>query len=78
MNWTIRYHRTATSAIYRIERGTAADVTEAIRRLAANPWLVEGEPIPERPNSFVMEAAGHLVAYRIVEVERAIDVLWIE
>jgi mRNA-degrading endonuclease RelE of RelBE toxin-antitoxin system len=77
MRWGIRYHPAAIQAIYKIERGTAALVTEAIRQLAANPRPVGSEPIPELSNAFSMEVADHTIAYEVREAERLIRIIWI-
>jgi mRNA-degrading endonuclease RelE of RelBE toxin-antitoxin system len=78
MNYQIRYHRLATSAIYRIERGTAGLVTEAIRRLGVNPRPEECEPVPEYQNVYTMDAEGYTVTYEVDDMRRIINVSWIE
>ena len=77
MNWTIRYHPRATAAIYQIERGTAATVTEAIRHLGRNPHPPEATLLPDRPHSYSIDVAGHQVIYEAREVERIVYVLFI-
>lgn len=78
MRWTIRMHPNAIRALYQIERGTAALVTGAIRGLASNPRPPDAQPVVERPGVYMIDAAGHLVAYQIKEAERVINVVWIE
>ena len=77
MRWTLRYHRDATKGSYRVERGKAAIVTEAIGNLTNNPRPPGSEPIPERPGLYTIEAAGTVIGYEILESERAVLILWI-
>ncbi len=78
MTWTIRIHRLALGALYRIGRGDAAVVTEAIKRLATNPRPIDSQEIPDRPNIYRIEAAGHAIIYEMIAIERVIYILWIE
>jgi len=77
MRWTLRYHRMATQGSYRVERGKAAAVTEAIRNLASNPRPPGSEPIPEQPDRYTIEVSGTVIGYEIIESERAVLILWI-
>lgn len=78
MRWTIQMHSEAIRALYQIERGTAALVTDSIRRLANNPRPPDAQPVSERPGVYTIDAAGHLVSYQVKEAERVINVVWIE
>jgi mRNA-degrading endonuclease RelE of RelBE toxin-antitoxin system len=78
MNWGIRYHRRATEAIYKIERGTAAIVTDAIRQLAKNPRPLDSQPQPDRADTYTIEPAGHLVIYELLNSERIVHVIFID
>jgi mRNA-degrading endonuclease RelE of RelBE toxin-antitoxin system len=77
MRWEIRYHRQVVASIYRIERGTAARVTEAIRQLARIQRPPEAKELPERPNTYSIEPAGHLVVYELIENERIVHVMFV-
>ncbi len=77
MRWEVRYNRLAIQGIYKIPRGEAAVVTEAIRRLTNNPRPPGSEPIPERPNHYTITVADHVIAYEVQESERVIIFLQI-
>lgn len=78
MSWTVRMHSAAIRALYQIERGMAAMVTDAIRELASNVRPPDAQPVSERPGVYMIEAAGHLIAYQVNEAERIINIVWIE
>jgi mRNA-degrading endonuclease RelE of RelBE toxin-antitoxin system len=71
-------HPDAIRALYQIERGTAALVTDAIRRLASNPHPPDAQPVVERPGVYTINAVGHRVGYQVNETERIVNVVWIE
>jgi mRNA-degrading endonuclease RelE of RelBE toxin-antitoxin system len=77
MKWGTRYHPDAIAAIYRIERGTAALVTEAIRQLGRNPRPPDSQELSDRANTYSIEPAGHLVIYELLESERIVHVMFI-
>jgi mRNA-degrading endonuclease RelE of RelBE toxin-antitoxin system len=77
MRWTIRYHRLAIQGIYGIERGEAAIVTEAIRKLADNPRPPDSEPVAERINVHTIEVAERTVSYEIIDEGRILLILWV-
>ena len=74
---TIRYTRLVIEAIYKIPRGQAAEVSEAIKALGKDPRPPHAFEI-ERKNSYAMKVAGYFVTYEIVEAERLIIVLLVE
>ena len=77
MKWTIRYHRRAIQGVYKIERGAAATVTEAIKKLANDPYPSESELVTERINIYTIEAAGRTISYELIEEEKILLILWV-
>lgn len=78
MRWTIRMHRAALAALYRIPRGEAATVTDSIRRLEYTPRPPAAERFPDRLDTYSLEAAGHLIVYELLEAERIVHVIFID
>jgi mRNA-degrading endonuclease RelE of RelBE toxin-antitoxin system len=76
--WELRYAPTAVNGIYRVQRGTAALVTEAIRRLQQNPRPPNAEPILERANTYRIEVEGYSVAYEILDDKKQVVILRVE
>ena len=66
----------ARAALYRIPRGDAATVTDAISRLATVP-LPYTAMSSGLPNIYLLAIAGHLIGYEVIEAERVIVILWI-
>jgi mRNA-degrading endonuclease RelE of RelBE toxin-antitoxin system len=77
MRWTIRAHRDAMAALYRIPRGDAAIVSGAIRRLEHIPRPADSQAFPDRPNTFAIEPAGHLVVYELLETEQVVHIMFV-
>jgi mRNA-degrading endonuclease RelE of RelBE toxin-antitoxin system len=76
--WQLRYARSAVTGLYRIPRGTAALVTEAIKRLATNPHPSNAEPIPERANMYRIEVEDYSAVYEVLADQRIVIILRIE
>lgn len=74
--WTLRYHPDATRDIYAIDRGEAAQVTEAIRQLSSVPLPYIAVAL-ELPHTYLLNVGNHVVGYEIIESERVIRILWI-
>ena len=75
--YTLRYTRQAIEALYTIPRGTAGEVSSAIRALGHDPRPFKGFEL-ELPNVFAMKVARYFVTYEIVEADRIVVVLLIE
>jgi mRNA-degrading endonuclease RelE of RelBE toxin-antitoxin system len=76
--WQLRYSPPAVAGLYRIPRGIAAVVTEAIKRLATNPYPFNAEPLPERANMYGIEVEDYSVVYEVVADQRIVIILRIE
>jgi mRNA-degrading endonuclease RelE of RelBE toxin-antitoxin system len=76
--WQLRYAPPAVAGLYRIPRGIAALVTEAIRRLATNPHPFNAEPIPERANMYRIEVEDYSVVYEVLAEQKIVIILRIE
>jgi mRNA-degrading endonuclease RelE of RelBE toxin-antitoxin system len=74
----LRYAPPAVNGIYRIQRGKAALVTEAIQRLRVNPRPSNAEPVPERSNTYRIEVEDYNVAYEVLDDQNLVVILRIE
>lgn len=64
---TARYDPDAVRGLYRLPRGVAGEVTEAIRRLLTNPTPPDCKPVEGRTRTYRIYPADHSVEYEIVE-----------
>jgi mRNA-degrading endonuclease RelE of RelBE toxin-antitoxin system len=76
--WDLRYAPTAVTGIYKVPRGSAALVTEAIKQLRANPRPANAEPVPERNNTHRIEVEGYSVVYEVLDDQRQVVILRVE
>jgi plasmid stabilization system protein ParE len=63
--WQLRYSPKATTGIYTIRRGLAANVSEAIKALVKDPRA--GEPVIGRFNTYQIVSEGYTVMYELTE-----------
>lgn len=75
--YTIRYTKAAIEALYKIPRGKAAEVSEAIRTLAKIPRPSYAFEI-ELANGYAMKLQGYFITYQIMEETSVIKILLIE
>jgi mRNA-degrading endonuclease RelE of RelBE toxin-antitoxin system len=75
--YTIRYTRFAIEALYKIPRGTAGEVSEAIKALAKNPHPNHAFET-DLAQGYAMKISGYYVTYQIKEDTRTIKILLIE
>lgn len=75
--WTIRIHRNALQALYRLPRGEAAAASDLIAALQTEP-IPDGAQ-PREPGSRVYRyaGAGYQLIFEIDDLERIIRVLGI-
>ena len=76
MDWTPHYHREAVQGIYRLGRGAAGEVTEAITELLRmeDPTSV-GNPVEDVENAYRITIDGHIVEYEMPEKGNIIKIL---
>ena len=76
--WQLRAHPEFTSSLYRVPRGAAAILTQAIEGLRYNPTPENSTPVINRPGRYELHAADYVVVYRVEEAERIIRLFWVE
>jgi mRNA-degrading endonuclease RelE of RelBE toxin-antitoxin system len=77
MNYTVRMGRNALAALYKIERGEVAEVTQTIGSLRRNPRPSGARGIDERPGTFTVSTGGHVVIYEIDDSRREVLVIFV-
>jgi hypothetical protein len=66
----------AQQSLYQLPRGVVADVTTAMGRLATVPIPFDAVAAG-LPNTCLIAASGHVVAYEVIQSDRVIKILWI-
>jgi len=64
---TAHYGPNAVRGLYRLPRGIAGEVTEAIKQLLTNPTPPDCEPVQGRERTYRIHPAGHTVEYEIMK-----------
>lgn len=73
IRWTIAIKPDARADVYRIPRGEAATVTDAISTLADNPLPHGNEEIKQ--NVYRIEVGDYTIVYQLFENERVVKIL---
>jgi len=73
--WIITVNKRYLEALYRLPRGVAGEVTDAIETLQNDPTPVQAETVEGRANTYRLTIADHLIEYEVVSEKRIIKLL---
>ena len=75
MPWTISAKPSAMTELYRLPRGKAAVVNDAIHALLGNPTPTHSVPVEGIPDTYRIEISGIAVEYQVDHSQQRIRVL---
>ena len=73
--WVITVNKRYLEALYRLPRGTAGEVTDAVETLQNDQTPAQAEAVEGRANTYRLTIADHLVEYEVVSEKRIIKLL---
>ncbi|MEM7126698.1 MAG: hypothetical protein AAF702_10255 [Chloroflexota bacterium] len=73
--WTITVVPDARAEIYKVPRGKAADVTDAISALGKDPKPEGSEEIEEEPNIYKIQVGEYTIEYELIEQDKEVKIL---
>ncbi len=79
MRWELRLSRDAMTALYRLERGVARNVSAALDELADDPTIVNLQPDEDDPSRYWIAVEGdYTIWLEIIDERHAMRVIDIE
>lgn len=79
IRWGLVYSREATQSIYRIPRGLARNVTDAIYQLTLEPLPPTAQPDEDDPSKYWIAVEGdYVIMYEILDETHQIRVVDVE
>lgn len=73
--WTLSVTSSALAELYQLQRGDAAEVTDAIGGLRLDPTPANCEQVVGMTDVYRIRAAEHLIEYQVLQSERIIKIL---
>jgi mRNA-degrading endonuclease RelE of RelBE toxin-antitoxin system len=73
--WTVRIHKDALEAIYRLPRGEAVKARDLIHSLAVGPIPEDAESLTQHQSVFKVTREGYQIIFEVIDLERTIRIL---